>query len=298
MQQRTEAEAFFSAGLMINLAIKKEALTALKATQTRHEAIAQAVGNASQDLFNMRRDTSEELIPDVEAYVTGLANSPKEFQKTFASYKAEFKAFNEVVLLIEAEARKVDKQSAAGAATGVAAGVGVAAFAPTAAMAIATTFGTASTGTAISSLTGIAATKAALAWLGGGALATGGGGMAAGQALLALSGPIGWTIGGTALLTAGIFARSRNRTIAQNAIAETEAINTQIVALASAEAKITNLLDLTSKHAEGLARLLAQLREQAPANYLAFNTVQKEGLATLINNVHSLSKLLNQKVEE
>ncbi len=44
------------------------------------------------------------------------------------------------------------------------------AFGPAAAMAIATTFGTASTGTAIAdTLFGAAATNAALAWLGGGA---------------------------------------------------------------------------------------------------------------------------------
>jgi hypothetical protein len=46
-------------------------------------------------------------------------------------------------------------------------------------------FGTASTGTMISSLSGIAAHNATLAWLGGGALAVGGGGMAAGAAVMA-----------------------------------------------------------------------------------------------------------------
>lgn len=43
---------------------------------------------------------------------------------------------------------------------------------------------TASTGTAISSLSGVAATNAILAWLGGGSLAAGGGGMAAGTVVL------------------------------------------------------------------------------------------------------------------
>ncbi len=36
--------------------------------------------------------------------------------------------------------------------------------------------------------------NAALAWLGGGALAAGGGGMAAGEAFLTLAGPVGWGI--------------------------------------------------------------------------------------------------------
>lgn len=50
--------------------------------------------------------------------------------------------------------------------------------------ALVSTVGTASTGTAISSLSGAAATNAILAWFGGGSVAAGGGGMAAGTAIL------------------------------------------------------------------------------------------------------------------
>jgi hypothetical protein len=46
------------------------------------------------------------------------------------------------------------------------------------------TYGVASTGTAIGALSGAAATNATLAWLGGGSLAVGGGGIAAGTAVL------------------------------------------------------------------------------------------------------------------
>jgi hypothetical protein len=57
---------------------------------------------------------------------------------------------------------------------------------------LATTFGVASTGTAISGLAGVAATNATLAWLGGGSLAAGGMGMAGGMAVLggAIAGPV------------------------------------------------------------------------------------------------------------
>ncbi len=51
---------------------------------------------------------------------------------------------------------------------------------------------------------GAAATNAALAWLGGGALTAGGGGMAAGSALLALAGPVGWTIAGISVVASGL----------------------------------------------------------------------------------------------
>ena len=63
------------------------------------------------------------------------------------------------------------------------------------AMWVATTWGTAGTGTAISSLSGAAASNAAMAWLGGGTVASGGGGMAAGATVLA---------GGAAIAIAGV----------------------------------------------------------------------------------------------
>ena len=60
--------------------------------------------------------------------------------------------------------------SAVGAASGTKALIGL--------------FGTASTGTSISGLSGAAATKATMAWLGGGSIAAGGGGMALGTVVL------------------------------------------------------------------------------------------------------------------
>ena len=66
------------------------------------------------------------------------------------------------------------------------------------------TFAAASTGTAISSLSGAAAWNATLAWLGGGSLAAGGGGMAAGAAVLT---GITWASTGlVALASAGLIA--------------------------------------------------------------------------------------------
>ena len=64
----------------------------------------------------------------------------------------------------------------AGSVGGAAAGVGV--------VVLATAYGTAGTGVAISSLSGAAANSAALAWLGGGTAAAGGGGTAVGVAVI------------------------------------------------------------------------------------------------------------------
>lgn len=62
---------------------------------------------------------------------------------------------------------------------------------------------TASTGTAISTLSGVAATNATLAWLGGGSLVTGGLGMAGGMAVL------GGIVAGPALAIGGLILASK-----------------------------------------------------------------------------------------
>ena len=80
-----------------------------------------------------------------------------------------------------------------GVATGAAGGT-IAAFG---AYGLASTFATASTGTAISTLSGAAASNATLAFFGGGSLAAGGLGVAGGTAVL------GGIIGGVALMTMG-----------------------------------------------------------------------------------------------
>ncbi len=90
---------------------------------------------------------------------------------------------------------KIENGIASGAVTGVLAGLG--------AYSSVGTLAAASTGTAISSLSGVAATNATLAWLGGGSLATGGFGMAGGA--LALGG----VVLGPALAVGGFMLASK-----------------------------------------------------------------------------------------
>lgn len=75
--------------------------------------------------------------------------------------------------------------TATAGALGAVAAFGAASAAPAAVTGAVTALASASTGTAIASLHGAAATNAVLAWLGGGSIAAGGGGMAAGAATLA-----------------------------------------------------------------------------------------------------------------
>ncbi len=71
-------------------------------------------------------------------------------------------------------------------------------------------FGAASTGTAISGLSGVAATNATLAWLGGGSLATGGAGMAGGLIVLG-----GLVAAPASLIFGGIFAAKASQKVSE-----------------------------------------------------------------------------------
>ncbi|MCX5391528.1 hypothetical protein [Streptomyces sp. NBC_00094] len=77
-------------------------------------------------------------------------------------------------------------------------------------------FATASTGTAISGLSGAAASSATLAWLGGGSLAAGGGGMAAGTMVLAAAVAVpALVVGGVLLEWQGRSAREDQEKVAE-----------------------------------------------------------------------------------
>lgn len=275
---------------------RKEALSSLQSAQNRYESQAKATQDEITRLYLMREKCSKNLIVRVEGYVNRLANTPKEFDKSWSEFKAEIAAFDNVVEKLEAEYRQshIGKGTAA---AGVAAGAGVAAFAPTAALAVATTFGTASTGTAISMLSGAAATNAALAWLGGGALAAGGGGMAAGNALLALAGPIGWGIGAVGIAGGTLLARRKNGKIIEEAQAEERRVRAKVSELNVLERSVKEMAALTSEHYDGTENIIETLEKTAPQDYCAFNSQQKEKLMALINHISALSKLINKKVQ-
>lgn len=281
---------------MLNHSAKKNAIRRLQSAQKRYEALIDEVMQHAQALFELRQSTAEYLIQACEDYVNTLANSPKEFDKSVAAFKVGYQEFTDLSHQVEIEAKQkaAVRQSTVGA--GVVAGAGVAALGPSAAVAIATTFGTASTGTAISALSGAAATNAALAWLGGGAVAAGGGGMVGGQALLALAGPVGWTIGGIAVAGGALWANGQNEKAARQATEYALQVEIEIGKLKTADTEVNGLKLLTEKHADGVLAQLALLSDGAPADYRQFSDAQKQILAALINNIQALGQLLKQKI--
>ncbi|WP_227938286.1 hypothetical protein [Alkalihalobacillus deserti] len=279
---------------MLNSKLKKNSLETLKKLNNQYSELGETVQTNSIELLDIRNDSSNS-IQEIENYVNTLANKPKDFDVTFAEVKIYMEKF-QAILDIEYDEKKANQLSGGIAGAGVAMGAGVAAFGPTAALAVATTFGTASTGTAISALSGAAATKAALAWLGGGALAAGGGGMVAGKALLALAGPVGWAIGGSALVGGALFANKKNKDLAVQAQNESIEVQKQIAILDAANIEIRELINLNTLHLANIEQQLALLTETAPRDYSDFTVEQKQEIGSLVNNTLSLSKLINKKV--
>jgi hypothetical protein len=108
---------------------------------------------------------------------------------------------------------------------GIASAVGAAASAQAAALWGVSAFASASTGTAISSLSGAAAQSATLAWLGGGSLAAGGGGVVAGGAVLGLVMIVpAILIGGMTMGIVGARTRTKSRRFAATVALEIERI--------------------------------------------------------------------------
>ena len=280
---------------MFNHEYKKEAQERLRRAVEKYEKDCEYLQNAAGSLYQTRVNRGVEIIQLCENYINTLANSPKEFSKVVTKLKFQLKEITGKDWDLIYSAHNSNVAAAGGA--GVMAGAGVACFGPAAAMAIATTFGTASTGTAIASLSGAAAVNAALAWLGGGALTVGGGGMVAGNALLALAGPIGWGIGGVALAGSAFWTSNENEKIgheANNRALEIEGDTAKV----NITKKEVNLLEgETVKLANLIQSGLQDFKQNAPLNYLDFSPSLKKMLANLINSINSLSEWLKKTVD-
>ena len=239
-----------------------------------------------------QRDKAIDLIEYIEALINSITNHPKSFDTDLKEIVEIKKKFTTADEFVEKELETAKKQ-AIDAGVGVAAGAGVAAITPAVAMWVATTFGTASTGTAISALSGAAATNAALAWLGGGALTIGGYGMAGGQALLVLAGPVGWGIAGASVLASVIlFANNKLKT---NKAKEKEIIsvknNTEIIK--ELTARIHDLAERTAALKTQLSNEYIKSLGFFDCNYKLLNDDEKKELGALVNNTKSLAALIN-----
>ena len=244
----------------------------------------------------MERNRATDTIAMVEVLVNSIANRPKSFEKEFEEIRVNRDSFKNACEFGERQLQAA-RDAAAGAGAGLAAGASVAFMAPSAAMWVATTFGTASTGTAISALSGAAAQSAALAWLGGGSLATGGGGMAAGTAFLAMSGPIGWSIAGATLLTSILLFTSKKMKLNKQKNEEIEAVKKNTEKVREVDADLRELLDETIALRDGVNTSFTNSLDVYGKDYTSFSVAQKKSLGALVNNTKALAALLGKVIQ-
>ena len=180
--------------------------------------------------------------------VQAIRNSGKNSKSRLAKFEQNFTIDNlkEMEVLV-VNSLKIENGIASGTVTGVLAGLG--------AYSSVGTLAAASTGTAISSLSGVAATNATLAWLGGGSLATGGFGMAGGA--LALGG----IVLGPALAVGGFMLASK----AEEAMTKARQYEAEVdVAVKKIKASRV-ILEALSSNAEEMASALVELANRFDA---------------------------------
>lgn len=284
---------------MFNKNLKKEALKIHERTLDRYNASYKIMTDSCEKLYKIRLKTVD-LIILVQRVINSIANTPKEFDTKLGKIGQELRKFRETKEYAQ-EAYNASVKAGVNIVGGAAAGLGIASMAPTALMSVATTYGTAATGTAISTLSGAAAEKAAIAWIGrtfvGFAVEGGTAGMAAGEAFLALAGPIGWGITAVSTGVSLISLTNKNKNISDRAIEEAkeiskarESVDESIEKINSLKAKTTILYDDIEKQKMDIMAMM-----NIDYNLLSYD--RKYFLGALVNNTLSLSVLLNKTVQ-
>lgn len=264
------AAAFFAGaaglGSGIHGAVKlKEANDTMQSAEYRHKS--------NQARFEKKNHATTETMDEVGKLELEVLDSFKRFSDVYERIqnRPQFKEYEingvKIPKYDPEELKKVSVGAGvllggiSGAALGTAGGFAAAGATTAAVMAL----GTASTGTAIASLTGAAATNATLAALGGGAIAAGGGGIALGTTVLgAATLGVGLLVGGVIFSIAGSSVSSKaDEAWAQMRKAEKEIdrICEYLDSLESAANKFIETLKRVNKvytrHLELLAEIVA-----------------------------------------
>ena len=265
-------------------------LSKLQLAQQNAEAAAKKTNEKIDELGHHTSDLYDSLTA-IQSLFDRIRNVPEENRLKYESLKTIRVNWKQQAEKIELDYKNAEVKAAGQGAAGVGAGVAVAAMGPTVAMGVATTFGVASTGTAISALSGAAATNAALAWLGGGALAVGGGGMAAGNAFLALAGPVGWAIAGVSIVASGlIFLKTKNDKERLEDIythISDRDVKSYDLAIVELSERIQRIVDEAGKLEEAVKRV-----ETFGTDYRALTEAQQYELGAYVNLMEAATMLL------
>lgn len=143
--------------------------------------------------------------------------------------------------------------------------------------------------------------------------------MAAGEAFLAMAGPVGWAIGGAALVGSGLMVNSKNKKVAQKAEVQTKQLKTDTEKVKELGLKVLNEVNvirqlkcrtITLMKGKEIQELLREMHEVLAAHDNDITKVKAEfkkqlsscsrdaqlQLLTLLNASNSLAERLEVKI--
>jgi len=279
---------------------KEEKLEELKKICEEYNRNSRRLLNNAKSLFERRKESYKDICI-ISAESSEIKNLPSWFDESINKSRERMEGFEQAIEYEkhpERFAEETDKtgRTAAYLGAGTVTGAAIATIGPTAAMSIATVLGTASTGTAISALSGVAATNAALAWLGGGTLAAGGAGMAGGSLVLGMFGPIGATIAGVSAIGGLSILRSKNMKMVEDVEKNIDKIYHDNQNLAQKIGHLISLKDRSKSNAKKLQESHKWIKEVRPKDYNMWDDDQKHKLEVLANVVSNTVQLINERV--
>ena len=275
----------------------KKAEKELKSAKHSYESIVESIKNAAVSLFKKREIVLDKCIILYNGLLV-IIDIPIDFisqiENALSKQQINPMSFSEGHSIHYEKAKEENTEAWKVMFGGAGVGSGVAMAGSSILTALATTFGSAGTGAAISSLSGVAATNAILAWIGGGTLAAGGGGMALGSTILGLMGPVGWGIAGISLAGGGWWIRSKN----DKAIAEYQKISDEYIHHRDILAnKICEVNNLEKEADEDIANLNSYMLYHFPSNFHDFSDKEKLEIGKMVSDIMQSLRHLNKAVE-
>lgn len=282
---------------MFNHSLKQEAAKIRENSIERYDISYHTMEANCNELYLTRKDAVSAIF-DVTRIINSISNRPKSFDTDFGKIGRELDTFTDLEVYAKQEFDSAVK-AGIGAITGSAAGASIATLGPNTMIGVATAFGKATTGRAISTLSGYAAKKAAIGWIGrtvGGFAVKQGSGYVVGKTILALCGPIGWGISAASAGGAIVSLTIKTRKIADSLVEEAKEIETARESVDECSASIHYLKQRTKLVLSGLHDDIKRLYDYERANYAELGNDDKCFLGSVVNKTLTLSRLLNETV--
>lgn len=280
---------------MFNKKIKDEALIIHKKAINRYNSAYENMNLNSERLYDIKKN-SRVAVVKVEMLINSIANKSKKFETEISKIKKNLEEFDSTEQFAK-EAEESAVKSGMHVGLGIGGGLVFAAIAPNALMKYAMIFGKTAGGKAIKELNGIAAKKAALAFLGGGAKAAGGAGVEGGIKLLAMLGPIGYAVAIGGGLKEFNKLNKKNKEISDKAVNEAKVISEKTYELKDLGEEIKEVADENKILYESVMEQFEKMEKYSHADYNILDDDIKISLGVLVNTTLSLSAIMKKVIE-